>query len=380
MDNISQNNNPFQIRKAQKSKSKLRMGLSGTSGSGKTYSALLLASGLAAWNKICIIDTENGSADLYESLGQFNVMTLGAPFTPERYIEAIKAAENAGMEVVIIDSITHEWDGKGGLLESNEQIAQSKFKGNTWAAWSQTTPRHQKFIDAIVSSKCHLITTARSKQETVQIDGKIKKVGTKEIQREGFEYELTLNFNIDRDSHLAIASKDRTGMFIDIDPFIITQETGKALKEYAESGIDLEAIAKKEAEEFAQKQRAEAEAYKKEKAIVLKKLHILMHKKGKDEIAMLEKFKVPSLDEVTLPILKNAVVKLESFPDADPSEIVDPDEADKAIEEMKKKPCEICGDINGYHKKACPNFRKETQEKVIETPDGDKLPLEEKIH
>lgn len=364
MDTISQNNNPFQIRKAQKSKSKLRIGLSGTSGSGKTYSALLLASGLAPWNKICIIDTENGSADLYDSLGEFNVMTLGAPYTPERYIEAIKVAENAGIEVIIIDSITHEWDGKGGLLESNDQIAQAKFKGNTWAAWSQSTPRHQKFIEAIISSKCHLITTARSKQETVQIDGKIKKVGTKEIQREGFEYELTLNFNIDRDSHLASASKDRTGMFIDIDPFMISSETGLSLKKYAESGIDLDAIAKKEAEEIAVKQRQEAEAYKKEKAIVLKKLHILMEKKGKDEVAMLEKFKVASLDEVTLPILKNAIVKLESFEDIDPAEIVDPEEADKAIKANQEKKeenvyqCEICGDLNGYHKKACPNSKK----------------------
>src|SRR3989344_1901104 len=100
----------MELRKAQKSKSKLRIGVAGTSGSGKTYSALLLASGMTSWDKICIIDTENGSADLYDGLGEYNVITLKAPFAPERYIEAVKTAEDAGMEVIIIDSITHEWD------------------------------------------------------------------------------------------------------------------------------------------------------------------------------------------------------------------------------------------------------------------------------
>lgn len=227
----------MELRKAQKSKSKLRIGLSGTSGSGKTYSALLLALGMAPADKVCIIDTENGSADLYDSLGEFNVIPLAAPYTPERYIEAIETAEKAGMEVIIIDSTSHEWDGRGGVLESNELLAQAKYRGNTWSAWSQSTPRHQKFIESIVTSKCHVITTARAKTETVQVEGgKVKKLGTKEIQREGFEYELTVNFNIDRDGHHAVASKDRTGMFIDLDPFIISSETGLTLKKWAESG------------------------------------------------------------------------------------------------------------------------------------------------
>lgn len=228
----------MELRKAQKSKSKLRIGISGPSGSGKTYSALLLALGMAEAQSVCIIDTENGSADLYDNLGEYNVIQLDAPYTPERYIDAIKAAETAGMEVIIIDSVTHEWDGKGGLLESNELLAQAKFKGNTWAAWSQSTPRHQKFIEAIVTSRCHIITTTRSKTETVQVEGKVKKLGTKEIQREGFEYELTVNFNLDRDRHIATASKDRTGIFIDTDPFVISSETGLTLKNWAERGTE----------------------------------------------------------------------------------------------------------------------------------------------
>lgn len=234
----------MQLRKAERKQAKLRIGLSAPSGAGKTYSALKLARGLAdSWDKIAIIDTENGSAELYSDLGTYNVLTLEAPFSPERYIEAIQACEKAGMQVIILDSATHEWDGKGGLLETNELLAQTKFKGNTWAAWSVTTPKHRKFIEAITTSPCHIITTVRSKTDTIQTeDKKIKKVGMKEIQREGYEYELTINFNIDRDGHYATASKDRTGLFIDLDPFVISEETGKKILEWNQGGaVDVEA-------------------------------------------------------------------------------------------------------------------------------------------
>ena len=227
------------LHTAQRQKAKLRIGLSGPSGSGKTYSALLLASGLAPWNKIALIDTENGSGELYAHLGAYNVVTLTAPFAPERYIELIRACETAGMEVILVDSSTHEWEGKGGCLESNELLGQTKFRGNSWAAWSVTTPRHQKFLEAITTSPCHIITTVRSKIDTIQTeDKKIKKVGIKDIQREGFEYELTLSFALDRDKHYAMASKDRTGIFSELDPFIISAETGKTLLAWANSGSE----------------------------------------------------------------------------------------------------------------------------------------------
>jgi len=227
------------LRKAARQQAKLRIGVSGPAGSGKTYSQLLIAKGLASdMSKVAVIDTENGSADLYSHLGAYNVLPLQAPYAPERYIAAIQECERAGMEVIIIDSISHEWDGKGGCLEINEKLGQTKFKGNNWAAWSETTPRHQKFIDALVSSPCHILTAARSKTDTIQTeDKKIKKVGLKEIQREGYEYELTLNFTIDREGHYAVASKDRTELFIHKDPFVITEETGKELLAWANSGI-----------------------------------------------------------------------------------------------------------------------------------------------
>lgn len=237
--------NTFQLRTAERKQAKLRIGLSSPSGGGKTYSALLLAYGITGdWSKVALIDTEAGSGELYSHLGQYNVVQLDAPYSPERYIEYIKGCEDAGMEVIIIDSTSHEWEGKGGCLEINETIAQAKFRGNTWSAWSETTPRHQKFIQSIVTSKCHIITATRNKIDTVMTeDKKVKKVGTKEIQREGFEYELTVNFNIDRDTHKVIASKDRTNLFEGQDPFIITPDTGKQLIEWAMSGKEVEATA-----------------------------------------------------------------------------------------------------------------------------------------
>lgn len=232
----------FELKKAERKQAKLRIGLSSPSGGGKTYSALLLAYGMTKdWSKIVVIDTESGSAELYSHLGDYNVVQLEAPFTPERYIEAIKTCENAGMEVIVIDSTSHEWEGKGGCLEINETIAQAKYRGNTWSAWNETTPRHQKFIQAIITSKCHIITATRNKIDTVMTeDKKVKKIGTKEIQREGFEYELTVNFNIDRDTHKVIASKDRTNLFEGVDPFIITSDTGNKLMEWAQSGKEVE--------------------------------------------------------------------------------------------------------------------------------------------
>jgi hypothetical protein len=231
----------IQIQKAQRKRAKLRVGLSGPSGSGKTYSALLIARGLSSsWEKVLLIDSESGRGELYSDLGQYNIISLHAPYTPESYIEAIKAAEDAGMETIIIDSTSHEWDGSGGCLELNEKLAQSKFKGNTWAAWSEVTPRHRRFIDAIILSKCHMITTARSKTDTIQTeDKKVKKVGMKEIQREGFEYELIVNFNLDREGHLAIASKDNTHLFDTRDPFVIGKETGEELLTWSDSGAEI---------------------------------------------------------------------------------------------------------------------------------------------
>lgn len=231
----------MQLQKATRKKSKLRLNLSGPAGSGKTYSALLMAHGLVgSWEKIAVIDTENGSAALYDHLGAFNTIDLQEPFSPERYIEAIDTCIKAGMECIIIDSSSHEWSGAGGCIDINERLAQSKFKGNTWSAWSQTTPRHDSFVNKVLQSPVHIITCTRSKMETVMTDDKkVKKLGMKDIQREGWEYELTVSLAIDRDTHTAIASKDRTELFEGKDPFIITEETGKTIRKWCETGVEV---------------------------------------------------------------------------------------------------------------------------------------------
>ncbi len=237
----------MQLQKATRKKSKLRLNISGPAGSGKTYSALLMAKGLIGnWEKIAVIDTENGSASLYDHLGQFQTIDLQSPFTPERYIEAIDLCINGGIECIIIDSSTHEWNGPGGCIEINEHLAQSKFKGNTWSAWSQTTPRHDAFVQKVLQCPVHVITCTRSKMETVMTDDKkVKKLGMKDMQREGWEYELTVSLNLDRDTHTAQASKDRTEIFEGLDPFVITESTGELIKQWCEKGIEPPAHAKK---------------------------------------------------------------------------------------------------------------------------------------
>jgi len=232
----------MKLQQAKRNQTKLRLGLSGASGFGKSYSALLLAFGITNnWSKIAIICTENNSASLYSNLGEYNVLSLEGPFSPERYIQAIRVCENAdNIEVIIIDSITHEWNGKGGCLQIHDKL------GGRFQDWAPVTKRHQEFIDAILQSNCHVITTVRRKidysLDTAQ-NGRTKVVkhGTKEITREGFEYELTVNFEIINDKHMVRASKDRTGLFPSEKPeFMINASTGRKIREWCENGTGTE--------------------------------------------------------------------------------------------------------------------------------------------
>ena len=211
------------LRPTERRQAKIKLALQGSSGSGKTYSSLLLAYGMTGdWSKIAIIDTENGSADLYAHLGPYNVLTLDPLYTPEKYIEAISVCEQAGMEVIIIDSISHCWDY---LLDYHANL-----QGNSFANWAKVTPRQNSFIQAILGSSCHVICTMRSKQEYVlsERNGKMipEKVGLKAVQRDNVDYEFTLVFDLDN-KHRAVASKDRTGLFINRPEFTITPQVGK---------------------------------------------------------------------------------------------------------------------------------------------------------
>lgn len=225
------------FKKAEKKQARLRLALSGPSGSGKTTGALLIAKGLGG--KIAVLDTERGSASLYADLVDFDVVELPPPYTPERYVEIIHAAEKEGYSTLILDSISHEWSGQGGILQIVDEISRAKYRGNSYAAWNEGTPRHQRFIDAMLASSCNIIATMRSKAvyvETVKDNGKktIEKQGTAPQQRDGLEYEFTAVLDLTCDGNLATASKDRTRLFRD--PFVITEETGQRLAAWLNDG------------------------------------------------------------------------------------------------------------------------------------------------
>jgi hypothetical protein len=231
-NNTAPSSNPF--KKASRVNHRLKIVLSGPSGSGKTMSALRLAHGLADDpDKIFLIDTENGSSTLYSERLQFLIAEMKPPYHPERFVKAIKLAEDAGAQVIIIDSASHEWEGEGGILDLQQKM------GGQFSDWKKVNPLHKQFIDAILHSKSHVIITLRKKQDYVieqNERGKNapKKVGLKDVQREGFEYEFTAALDVDM-NHNATASKDRTGLFMSENisiPFLITEETGKKLKDW----------------------------------------------------------------------------------------------------------------------------------------------------
>ncbi len=220
----------MQLIQAQRQNVKIKMGLQAPSGGGKTMSALLVAFGITKdWSKIAIIDTENHSAELYSHLGAYNVLNVETPFSPERYVEAIEVCLKAQMEVIIIDSISHEWDY---IVEQHGQLA-----GNSYTNWSKFTPRHQQFINAILQANVHIICTIRTKQDYVlqEKNGKQvpEKVGLKPIQRDGIDYEFTLVYDIDI-KHNAIATKDRTGLFVGKPDFRLDSEIGEQIVKWCE--------------------------------------------------------------------------------------------------------------------------------------------------
>ena len=230
----------MEFRKAEKRKAKLRLGITGPAGSGKTYGALLIAKGLGG--RIVMLDTENGSGDLYDGLCDYDIGEITAPYDVEKYIDGIHQAEKAGYNVVIIDSLSHAWAGEGGLLDQQGKIADSSRSGNSFAAWRQITPKHNKLIETMLNSPCHIIATMRSKTEYIQAENErgrteIRKVGMAPVQREGMDYEFGVVFDLNV-SHMASVSKDRTSLF-DGQVFKLSEDTGTALKNWLETGIDL---------------------------------------------------------------------------------------------------------------------------------------------
>jgi hypothetical protein len=226
----------MKLQTAARKRAKIKMGLQGPSGSGKTYSSLLIAYGLSgSWDKVAVVDTENHSADLYSHLGPYNVISLSAPYSPERYISAIETCEKAGMDTIILDSVTHEWEN---LLDTHASMT-----GNSFTNWGKITPRHNEFVQKILQSTCHIICTMRTKQDYIlsEKNGRMvpEKVGLKSVQRDGLEYEFTLAFDLDIKNQASV-SKDRTGLFFGKPAFTPTFETGQIISRWCNGVLKIQ--------------------------------------------------------------------------------------------------------------------------------------------
>lgn len=237
----------FVLEDAKREQARLRLGMSGGPGAGKTWSALLVARGLAQYlveqgqiasvaDAIAVIDTERRSSELYAHLVPFKILALDPPHSTERYVEALEVVEKAGRPICIMDQITFAWSGLGGVLDKVDQIQQTS-NLNSFSAWKKGTPLQQRFIDRLLRSECHLICTMRSRTEWVlELNSKGKQepraVGTVPGQRKGIAYEFTTFLAIDNEEARKV--KDRTGLFRE--PRTLTDEDGRRLGEWLLSG------------------------------------------------------------------------------------------------------------------------------------------------
>lgn len=232
------------IRKAERKKAKLRLGICGSSGSGKTRSALEIAAGMGG--RIGMIDTEAGRGELYADCTSkydpdlklsYDIIRLDAPYSPERYIEAMKAFEKGGYDILIIDSLSHAWSGEGGVLSIVDKAG-----GQFQNGWKIGTPKQNSLIDAIITSPMHIICNLRVKTEyVVEKNDKGKneprKIGLAPVQRDQLEYEFTMFMNMNQD-HIAHVTKDNTEMF-DQEFIKPNPEMGQKLMAWLNTGIDV---------------------------------------------------------------------------------------------------------------------------------------------
>jgi hypothetical protein len=200
---------PKTFKKATKHQLKLRLALAGVSGGGKTYTALKIASFLVPGGRVAVIDTERESASLYADEFNFDTLALDS-FHPTEYVDAIHAAEAEGYDVIIIDSLSHAWAGKDGVLDEKDKITKRDRNANSYTAWGEAGKLQDQLVEAITRSKCHVIVTMRSKMEHVQEKDErtnktvVRKVGMKVIQRDDLEYEFTLFASMLNDNTMVV--------------------------------------------------------------------------------------------------------------------------------------------------------------------------------
>lgn len=221
----------------------VKVALMGASGSGKTYSALKMATGmsealepiLGRKAKIIMLNNEASRGKYYANEFDYSIADIAAPHEPEKYVSAIKQCVKMGFDIIILDSSSHEWEGDGGCLAIHSLL------GGKYQDWSKVTPRHNKFIQEIADSPIHIIATMRGKDQ-YEMDkseqGRITvtKLGVGAKQREGFEYEFTTTLLLEQQDHFAKAQKDNTHIFESKGRFIIEKEHGKEIIAWANSG------------------------------------------------------------------------------------------------------------------------------------------------
>jgi hypothetical protein len=229
------------FKRATRKKVKLRLSIAGLSGSGKTWSALEIATGMFPSGKIALLDTEAGRGDLYAENFVYDSLLMEAPYSPDKYIKAIRDAERSGYDILIIDSLSHAWAGDGGVLSIVERASTG---GQTFQnGWKKGTPEHNSLVEAIVQSKLHIIATLRSKADyVVELNEKGKyaprKVGLAPVQRDGLEYEFTICMDMNHEN-IAHITKDNTQLFNQ--QYIVPSSImGEQIMRWLNSGIDEE--------------------------------------------------------------------------------------------------------------------------------------------
>lgn len=233
----------FQVKKAVREKIYCKIALMAPSGGGKTYSSLRLATGMAheieretgKKAKILMGNTEQKRGYYYANEFGYDIVDIEAPHKPEKYVEFINFAVSEGYDILIIDSSSHEWEGRGGCLELHQQA------GGQYQHWKNITPRHNKFIEAIADAPIHIIATMRGKDQyemTKDNSGKasVQKLGVGAKQRDGFEYEFTCTFLIDQKTSTAEAQKDNTHIFEHEVATLLSEEYGERIIKWANSG------------------------------------------------------------------------------------------------------------------------------------------------
>lgn len=234
----------FQVKKAKREKIYVKVALMAPSGGGKTYGALRLATGMSAEieketgkkAKILMANTEQKRGYYYANEFDYDIVDIEAPHEPEKYVDLIEFAVQEGYDILIIDSSSHEWEGKGGCLDLQQKA------GGTYQAWSKVTPRHNKFINSIADSPIHIIATMRGKdQYEMTKDDKtgkatVQKLGVGAKQRDGFEYEFTCTFLIDQKTNTAEVQKDNTHIFESQGATLLTETHGQKLIQWANDG------------------------------------------------------------------------------------------------------------------------------------------------